>query len=98
MILINICSTLVNRADGIVENANKTIESFRSDKSVNTNESEYEGNGASDFLSDAGRTIINQHIDSYIKKKTNEITSFSVFSLNDTKPSSKTVSSQIFVF
>ena len=80
-----------------MDNGNNTIDSYRSVKSVNQNEMEYETNEASDFLSDAGRNIINHHIDSYIKNKTIEITSFSVSSLKDTKPNSTTVTSQIFV-
>ena len=48
---------------------------------------------STELLSDAGKKIINQHIDSYIKNKTIEISP----SANETAPIKATVSSLISV-
>lgn len=66
----------MNRANGITESEEYLIEASRSDKSMS--EIEIKKNNIKDeldkdLLTKAGKEIINQHIDSYIKNKTIEI-------------------------
>ena len=86
----------VGRNNGVAENVEYGRRSFQPDTS--TKQTEIEKNNldkeaSNELLSDAGKKIINQHIDSYIKNKTIEIST----SAYDAFPMKATVSSLISI-
>ena len=64
---------------------------------MGTDELEYDGFKVSELLSDAGKAIINHHIDSYIKNKTIEVPAIENRVVNKTKATIGTVSSLIVI-
>ena len=87
---------IVNRANEDIEFNEQPTETFRSDKSMSqdgTKQTDVKVEDSTELLSDAGKKIINQHIDSYIKNKTIEISP----PVNETTPIKATVSSLISV-
>ena len=87
---------IVNRANEEIEHNDEPTETFRSDKSMSQDEAKQNDikvEDSTELLSDAGKKIINQHIDSYIKNKTIEISP----PVNETAPIKATVSSLISV-
>ena len=79
------------------DNTIDAIESFRTNNTTREFDNGHTSYANSDLLSDAGRAIINKHIDSYIKNKTFDIKTLPVISINATLESTTEVSSQIFV-
>ena len=73
------------------------IESFHTNKTTHAFDHGHTSYETSELLSDAGKYIINKHIDSYIKNKTFDITTLPVINNNATLENSTAVSSQIFV-
>ena len=66
----------MNRANGVIESEENLIEASRSDKSmgqIEMKKNNIKDELDKDLLTKAGKEIINQHIDSYIKNKTIEI-------------------------
>ena len=66
----------MNRANGIIESEESLVETSRSDKSmsqIKIKKNNINDELDKDLLTQAGKEIINQHIDSYIKNKTIEI-------------------------
>ena len=78
------------------DNATKSFVSAR--ENMGTDELEYDGFKVSELLSDAGKAIINHHIDSYIKNKTIEVPAIIENRVvNKTKATIGTVSSLIVI-
>ena len=87
----------IQKIDNTISSAIDETESFRTNKTTQEFDIGHTSYATSELLSDAGRAIINKHIDSYIKNKTFDITTLPVISINATLESTTEVSSQIVV-
>ena len=87
----------VRRNNDVAENVEDGLRTFQPDTSTKRTEIEknnLDKEASNELLSDAGKKIINQHIDSYIKNKTIEISTpaYDTFSMKATVSSLISVS------